>query len=219
MQVKSLHRLRRRLLCPVGSSLLLLLAVWVILAPAEAQLGNLIKLVYVHGALVIAGLAAFSLAGLLGLVALTTRKPAWFLGAEAAGQGALLVWIVYALSAMAVTKLAWGQLIAWNEPRVRVTALILVAAVVLELAIRLVSQRTFGAAVRVVMAVAPWLATRKAEVIRHPADPIGGSGSASIQAFFLLILLTVGLLVLDLLAWLWVGSELRQAGAGDEGKT
>lgn len=57
--------------------------------------------------------------------------------------------------------------------------------------------------------------TRQAEVIRHPIDPIGGSDSTSIQVFFLLIVLTVGALVLDLIAWLWLETELRaQDGDG-----
>ena len=204
-----LRRLRSRLLLPTGVLLLLLLAAWVVLAPAEARLGNLVKLVYVHGALVFAGLCAFSAAGLLGLVALVARRPAWYRGAEAAGWGALLVWILYAISAMAVTSLAWGQLIAWNEPRVRASVLILAAALVLELAIRLVGHRSFGAATRAVMGVVPWLVTSRAEAVRHPVDPIGGSTSPSIHVYFLLISLTVGCLVLDLLAWLWVERELQ----------
>jgi len=218
MRRERLHRLQSRLLLPAGVALLLLLIAWVVLAPAEAQLGNLIKLVYVHGALVFSGLLAFSVAGLLGLVALIVGRPAWYRGADAAGWGALLVWIVYALSAMAVTRLAWGQLVAWNEPRVRATALVLGAAVVLELAIRLVSQRALGASVRIVMGIASWLVTRQAEVIRHPVDPIGGSASTSIQVYFLLILLTLGGLVLDLLAWLWIESEIRHRHPGAEGQ-
>ena len=219
MRSEWLRWLRLRVLLPVSALSLCLLIVWVVLSPAEAQLGNLIKLVYVHGALVFAGLMAFSVAGALGMVALIVGRPAWYRGADAAGWGALLVWILYALSAMAVTRLAWGQLVAWNEPRVRATVLVLAAAVVIELAIRLVSHRTFGAAVRVVMGIAPWLATRQAVVIRHPVDPIGSSASGSIQAYFLLILLTVASLVLDLLAWLWVESELRQARACGKGQT
>ena len=113
-----------------------LLLVWVILAPAETRLGNMVKLIYVHGALVWVGLVTFSVAGGLGVVALvmqhllgwTDRARTWYHGTGAGGRAALIVWIAYALSAMIVTGLAWGQVIAWNEPRVRVTGLILVAA-------------------------------------------------------------------------------------------
>jgi hypothetical protein len=212
-----LRRLRARLLLPGGVALLVLLAVWVALAPAEAQLGNLIKPVYVHGALVLVGLLVFSLAGLFGLLALIARRGLWYRGAAAAGLGALGVWIVVALSAMAVTWLTWGQLIAWSEPRVRITALVLGAAVVVEVAIRLVDQKAFAAAVRVVMGIAPWVATQQAEVIRHPVNPIGGSGSTAIHVYYLLIVLTAAGLALDLVAWLWATRELREL-SGEAGQ-
>jgi hypothetical protein len=187
-----------------------LLAVCVILAPAEAQLGQLIKLVYVHGALVMVGLAAFSVAGGLGLVALVVRRRVWYNGTWAAGLAALIVWIIYILSSMAVTGLTWGQVIAWNEPRVRASALILVAAIVLAVVTRLVGLRDFTAMVNVVMGIVPWILVRRAEALRHPLDPIGSSQSASIQVFFVLIVLAVAGLALTLIAWLWLGAELGE---------
>jgi hypothetical protein len=202
----ALRRLKDRVLPLIAAGLLGLLVVGVVLAPAEARLGNLVKLVYVHGALVWAGLLTFSVAGALGLVALVVRRPVWYHGTRAAGATALVVWIVYAISAMVVTGLAWGQVVAWNEPRVQASGLILVAAVVLAVVVRLVNQRDFTALVNLVMGIVPWLVVRRAEVIRHPVDPIGGSGSAAIQGFYLLIVLAVAGLAATLVAWLWTGS-------------
>jgi hypothetical protein len=201
----------------LAALLAVLLLVWVILAPAETRLGNLVKLVYVHGALVWVGLVAFSVAGGLGLVALVMRyllawadrAKMWYRGTDAAGLAALIVWIAYALSAMIVTGLAWGQVIAWNEPRVRVTGLILVAALVLAIVTRLVDHDDFTAVVNVVMGIVPWVVVRQVEAIRHPVDPIGGSESAAIQVYYLLIVLTVGGLAAALVAWLWAGAELK----------
>jgi hypothetical protein len=197
----------------VAVVLLLLLVVWLVLAPAESRLGQVIKLVYIHGALVWAGLLTFSLAGALGLVALLFRYIAgmpgravvWYRGTAAAGWAALLIWGVYALSSMAVTGLTWGQWIAWGEPRVRATAAILVAAVVVYVVSRLVDQRDFTALANVAMGIVPWVLVNQAEAIRHPADPIGGSGSAAIQGFYLAIVLTVLALAITLVAWLWTG--------------
>lgn len=186
-----------------------LLVVWVVLSPAESRLGNLVKLVYVHGALVWTGLLAFAVAGLFGLAALVVRRPTWYRGTQAAGLAALVVWGLYVLSAMAVTSLTWGQLVAWNEPRVRATGLILVAAIVLFVVARLVDQADFTAAVNLVMGVVPWVVVRQADAIRHPVDPIGGSGSTAIQGFFWLIVVTVTLLAGTLIAWLWAGMEAK----------
>jgi hypothetical protein len=196
----------------VALGLVALLVVWVVLSPAESRLGNLVKLVYVHGALVWTGLLVFTGAGLLGFVALVVRRPTWYRGTQAAGLAALIVWGVYVASAMAVTGLTWGQLIAWNEPRVRATGLILLAAVVLFIVARLVDQADFTAAVNLVMGVVPWVLVRQADAIRHPVDPIGGSGSTTIQSFYLLIVVTVALLAGTLILWLWAGLELK-AGA------
>lgn len=208
----SLKKLRQRLPL-LALALAALLAIWVVLSPAESRLGNVVKLVYVHGALVWTGLLAFTVAGLLGLVALVVRRPTWYRSTQAAGLAALLVWGVYAVSAMAVTALTWGQLVAWNEPRVRATGFILLAAIVLFLVARLVDQADFTAAVNLLMGVVPWVLVRQADAIRHPVNPIGGSGSTTIQGFYLLIVVTVALLAATLILWLWTGMELK-AGTG-----
>ena len=210
----------RKYILGLAAGLLLLLVVGVMLAPAETRLGNVVKLVYVHGALVWSGLFTFSLAGVLGAVALVVqyafgapaRAAAWYRGTRAGGQAALIVWVIYALSSMLVTGLTWGQWIAWGEPRVRVTAMILAAAIVLALAVRLVDQPNLTALANVAMGIAPWVAVNHVEAIRHPVNPIGGSGSASMQGFYLLIVLTVAALALTLVAWLWIGQELHPQG-------
>ncbi|HSJ54669.1 MAG TPA: hypothetical protein VLC52_13095 [Anaerolineae bacterium] len=211
-----LKSLNRRLLPLLAGVLCLLLAVWVVAAPAESRLGSVVKLVYVHGALVWAGLLTFSLAGVLGLVALllrlagpsTGRSAPWLRGARAAGVAALVVWIVYVLSSMAVTGLTWGQWIAWGEPRVQATAAILAAALVLNVVVHLADHPDLTALAQVLMGIAPWVVVSRAQAIRHPVDPIGGSTSTSIQGFYLLIVVTVAALALTLVAWLWARAEL-----------
>jgi len=210
MTARELSTVKNRALPLVAAGFLGLLAACVILAPPEALLGHLIKLVYIHGALVMVGLATFSVAGALGLLAFVVRRRVWYNGTWAAGLAALIVWIVYILSSMAVTGLAWGQVIAWNEPRVRASALILLAAVVFAVVARLVGHRDFTALVNLVMGIVPWVLVRRAEAIRHPLDPIGGSQSVSIQLFFVLIVVAVAGLALTFLAWLWLGKELRE---------
>ena len=214
LTTRGLESVRNRVLPLVAAGFLGLLAACVILAPAEAQLGQLIKLVYVHGALVMVGLATFSVAGGLGLVALLAHRRAWYNATWAAGLAALIVWIVYILSSMAVTGLTWGQVIAWNEPRVRASALILLAAIVLAIVARLVGHRDFTALVNLVMGIVPWILVRRAEAIRHPLDPIGGSQSTSIQLFFVLIVVAVAGLALALIAWLWLGAMSRPPSPG-----
>jgi hypothetical protein len=223
-QARKLRLARTRALPVLALGLFVLLVVGVLLAPAETRLGSIVKLVYVHGALVWTGLLCFSMAGLLGLVAVIIhylvgsagRSAVWYRGTESTGLASLAVWVLYVISSMAVTGLTWGQLIAWNEPRVRATGLILVAAIVLFVVSRLVNHRDFTAGVNVLMGIVPWVMVRQADVIRHPENPIGGSESMAIQSFFLLIVLTVAGLAATWIAWLWIGAELRAiAGVGD----
>ncbi len=203
-----LEKLRDRILPAVIIALVLLLLVLLALSPADTRLGNIVKLAYLHGALNWAGLFTFSAAGVLGLVALVLRRPGWYRGTQAAGYAALIVWFVYIISSVLITGLTWGQWIAWNEPRVQATGLILLAAVVLAIVARLVDNRDFTAAVNLLMGIVPWIVIGQADAIRHPADPIGGSDSAAIQLFFqLIVLATVGLAV-SLIAWLWTTLEL-----------
>jgi len=219
-----LEVMRNRVLPLLAVALLVLLLAWVVLAPSESRLGGLIKLVFVHGAFVWSGLLAFTAAGVLGLVSLVVnhllaslvsgakqRAAAWYRGTEAAGLAALIIWVATVLSSMAVTGLTWGQLIAWNEPRVQATGLTLLAAIVLLIVVRLVANRDFTAIVSVLMGIVPWILVQRAGVIRHPVDPIGGSESAAIQHFYLLILLTIVGLALTLIAWLWAGAEIQAA--------
>jgi hypothetical protein len=201
-------------------SLLVLLVIWILLSPSDTRLGNLVKLVYVHGALVWTGLLTFSVAGLLGLAALVVRRPIWYRGAQSAGLAALIVWCVYVISAMAVTGLTWGQVVAWHEPRVQATGLILVAAVLLFGVTWLVKQRDFTALVNLIMGIVPWVVVQRAEVIRHPVDPIGGSESAAIQIYYWLIVFTVAGLAAILVAWLWTKAGQKHASASaDEERT
>ena len=205
-----LQRWRKRFLPLLAAAFGVLLLIGLVIVPPEAHLGHLIKLVFVHGALIWTGLLAFSLAGLLGLLALLIRRPCWYRGTRSAGLAALIIWIVYVISAMIVTKLTWGQWIAWNEPRVRTTGLILAAAVILWVVGRLVGQPVFTAVINLLMGIAPWIAVRRAGVIRHPVDPIGSSNSVAMQGAFLLIMLAVIGLAAVLVAWLWVGAEMDE---------
>jgi hypothetical protein len=206
----SIEKLENRIAPLLAAGLFCLLLVWVALSPAESRLGNVVKLVYVHGALVWVGLLTFTLAGALGLVGLILRRPVWYRATWAAGRAALIVWIIYAFSSMAVTDLTWGQIIAWSEPRVQASALILLAAVLLAVVAHVVDHPDFTAGVNLLMGAVIWVVVRQAEVIRHPVDPIGESGSAAIQWFYLLIVVTVAGLAATLVAWLWARATRKE---------
>ena len=151
----------------------LAVALWLI--PPEQTLGNVIKIIFLHGALV--RVALFAVAGVCSLGFLLTRRAAFFAWAMAAQQGAVLLWIVYALTSMVSTWLSWGQWIAWEEPRVRASVHVLWFSVACLLLVLWMGNRYFAALVNLLVTGVAWTLIRGAAIIRHPFDPIGASGS------------------------------------------
>lgn len=173
-------------------SLLLLTAaaVGLLLAlPPEQTLGAVIRVIFLHGALVQVGLLIFAAAGILALVYLWTRRSGvgdptvygWLVAAQRTG---LVIWVVYALSSMLSTYLAWGQWVAWDEPRVRASAGVLWFAVACWLLAWWVASPLFRALANIVLAGAAWWLIKGATIFRHPFDPIGESGSPTYRLIF-----------------------------------
>ncbi len=196
------QKVTRRRLVLAWSVLLGLAALLLWLLPAEKTLGSVIKLVVLHGALVQAGLFGFLAAGLLAAIYLLTRRQEAIAWCEAVQTTTLAVWAVYALSSMAVTYLAWGQLVAWDEPRVRASAYVLILAVAGLLLVRWVGDRVFTSLVNLAAAGAVFYLVKGANVVRHPLDPIGTSPSLLFRLIAPALLLIV-LGMAALLAWVW----------------
>ena len=196
------QRLTRRrtgvaLLALLGAAALLLYFL-----PVEKTLGNVIKVVLLHGALVQAGLFGFAAAGLLGVLYLLTRWEDAIAWCEAVQKTALAVWAAYAVSSMVATYLAWGQVIAWDEPRVRISAYVLILATACLLLVWWVRDRLFTALVNAVAAGAIYYLVKGTGVVRHPLDPIGTSPSATYRLAALALVFIV-LAMVALLAWAW----------------
>ncbi len=175
----------RRTTALIFVGLLILLGLLLALLPPEQILGDIVKAVFLHGALVQVGLAAFAAAGVLGAVYLVWRRESIYQWCFAAQQTAVILWVVYALSSMVTTYLAWGTPIAWDEPRVRASFHVLwFATACLALAFWL-SNRLFTAVINIVVAVMVWYLVKGAGLLRHPMDPIGTSSSTAYPLFFL----------------------------------
>ncbi len=177
-------------------------AVLLQLVPPEHTLGGVIRVIFVHGALVQVGLVAFAVAGVAAILTLLRRWPPATAWMTAWQQTALVIWIVYALSSMLSTYLAWGQWIAWDEPRVRASAYILGFALACWLVGQWVGSTVFTALVNVAVAVVAWTLIKGATIFRHPFNPIGDSGSGTYQLLFALLLLVILAAAVLIARWL-----------------
>lgn len=189
-----------------GTGLLILLLTLLVLAPAEQTLGQMVKLVYLHGALARTALLLFLLSLPINLFALARARGAAGAWGQSLVWAATALWLVHLLLSMITTRAAWGVYIAWFEPRTRFTFLLGAASVLILAAAYLVDDQRFTALAYAILAAAatalqPFLGT-----IQHPLNPIGASPSPAIRAFYAAILVVC--LALGALLTLWLRQRL-----------
>ena len=169
--------------------------------PSEKTLGPVVKTVFLHGALVQVGLLTFLAAGACGFVYLLRRRARAYAWCAALQKTAILVWIAYVASSMLATYQAWGQWIAWDEPRVRASYHVLWFSIVALLLARWVDDRRFTAGINIVVAAITWYLIKGSSLVRHPFDPIGESTSTIYRWFFIAMLAVVLLTAVQTARW------------------
>ncbi len=160
-------------------------------APAEQTLGNFVKLIYLHAALVFVSLVMYSGVGLLGLLYLVTSRDVFLKWALPAKQVALIFWFVYIVTSMISMKLIWGAVV-WAEPRfvLAVSAFVVLLGIYL-LSIAFETPRLVSV-LNLSMAAAIWILISRIPRILHPGSAIRSSPSLAIK----LSTLAVSLLLL-----------------------
>jgi hypothetical protein len=189
----------------LAAALLALLAALLILSPAEAQLGNLIKVIYLHGALARVGLYALMLAALPALAYLIRPQPALLRWSNAIQVAGMVVFVVHFALSVIPTHATWGVWIAFDEPRTRMTLQIVGVGLLVIVVRRLIDDHRFSAVANLLLGAAVLLLNLRTGVLRHPLNPIGESTSSAIQLYYAGILLTCAALT-GLLAW-WLSQR------------
>jgi len=169
-----------------------------IVMPSEQSLGNVIKLVFLHAAFVQVGLITFAVAAIWAISYLFKKNEKYYQFCLASQKTALVIWILYVFSSMLVTYWAWGKVIAWEEPRVQSSALILGLAVLLLFLVNWIKNQRFTAFANLMMAVFAWGLTKQAGIVQHPLNPIGESNSASLKVYLLIMMILVLLLAVQI---------------------
>jgi hypothetical protein len=172
------------------------------LLPPERTLGDVIKLVLLHGALVRAALIAFAVAGGLGLICLVSPNPTWPRWCLAVQGTALLLWLANLLSSSVATRLAWGEWIAWSEPRVWATIHVLWLTVACLLLVLWLNHRLFTGVTNLIVAGLTWGLIKGATLVRHPFDPLGASNSITYQAMYVAMVMVLLVLGWQCARWL-----------------
>ena len=171
---------------------LLIALLW--FSPAEQTLGQSIKLVYLHGALVRTAIILFVVSVPVNLVALVTKRGSWFAWGKALIFSAVVIWLLHTLFSMITTYATWGVFIAWFEPRTRFTFNLAAVSLIVVLVTQLVNNRIFSSVAFLLLAGLTLMLLPTLGFVQHPLDPIGLSTSGQIRVFYAGIsLITLGL--------------------------
>jgi hypothetical protein len=171
----------------------------VLMAPAEATIGNGIRIVYIHVALIWSGLLLLLLAGLLGLLVLLlgpSRPEAWMRVTARIGQAYFAAGVLTSLVAEIVN---WGG-IAWREPRTSANLNLLALAILVQVSTSWFARSRLRGGLNLFLGMAAAWTTLTTDVQLHPANAVGESTSSAIQLAFygltILLLLAATLLIL-----------------------
>ena len=185
-----MRKLIRRWRVPLLISLCLLAALLLWLSPGERTLGQVVKLVYLHGALVRTAVTLFAVSLPVNVVALINRQENWLAWGKALSWAAIGIWLAHTLASMITTYAAWGVFIAWEEPLTRFTFNLAGVGLVVLVVTQLVANPRFSALVFLLLAGVVLLLLPRLGIIQHPLDPIGTSTSVTIRIFYAAILVT-----------------------------
>ena len=170
----------------------IVIALLTLFGPEERSLGANVRIVYLHGAWVLAAEVAFIAAALAGLLGLILRKEIFHAWSAALGRTGIVFWLTYLPLSFFAMQANWNGLFL-AEPRFRIAIIFAVTGVLLQLGLLLfnISWLTSFANILYIITLRVVFATAQ-NVMHPPPSPIFNSGSWNIILFF------VGL---NILAW------------------
>ncbi len=165
----------------------LVIAVLALFGPEEQSLGSNVKIVYLHGAWVLAAELAFAAAALVGLLGLVLRRNGFHRWSAALGRTGIVFWLTYLPLSLWAMQANWNGLFL-AEPRFRLALIFAVTGALLQIGLWLIhvdwltslANLVFFVALRVVFSTA-------SNVMHPPPSPIFNSGLWNIIIFFVLL--------------------------------
>ena len=182
-------------------SLVLLAGLLIWFAPDERTLGSGIKVVYLHVALIWAGMTGIVIVGIVGLVSLFKPRAQLLSWSQDLGWITLGFFLAGIGLSMVAAIVNWGG-IFWQEPRMVAMLQVVAVALIIQIVNSWLSQLRFMGLLYVGLAGFLIWSVRNTALILHPRNPIGTSSSFAIQAtFFGLFGLTFLLMIWLLVRW------------------
>jgi len=155
------------------------------LGPEEKSLGSNVRIVYLHGAWVLAAEVAFLAAALAGLLGLVLRREIFHAWSAALGRTGIVFWLTYLPLSLFAMQANWNGLFL-AEPRFRLAIIFAVTGVLLQLGLWLFNIPWLTSFANILYIVTLRLVFATAQNIMHPPpSPIFNSGNYVIIGFFI----------------------------------
>lgn len=180
---------------------IIVIALLALFGPEEESLGSNVRIVYLHGAWVLAAELAFLAAGLAGLLALVTKRDLFHNWSAALGRTGIVFWVSYLPLSL------WAMQANWNglflvEPRFRLALIFAVTGVLLQIGLWLINMNWVTSLANVVYIVILRAIFTTAENVMHPPpSPIFNSGNYAIIGFFIALILLAFLAAYFMTRW------------------
>jgi hypothetical protein len=172
----------------------IVIALLALFGPEEQSLGSNVRIVYLHGAWVLAAELAFVAAGAAGLIALITKREAFHHWSAALGRTGAFFWVTYLPLSLWAMQTNWNGLFL-SEPRFRLALIFAVTGILLQVGLWLINMNWITSVANIVFIVVLRVIFATADNVMHPPpSPIFNSGNFAIIGFF------VSLIALTLLA-------------------
>jgi hypothetical protein len=166
-----------------------LIALLALFGPEEQSLGSNVRIVYLHGAWVLAAELAFLAAGLAGLIALVSKRDVLHNWSAALGRTGIVFWVTYLPLSL------WAMQANWNglflvEPRFRLALIFAVTGVLLQIGLWLINTNWITSLANLIYIIILRVIFATADNVMHPPpSPIFNSGNYAIIGFFVAMIL------------------------------
>jgi len=170
----------------------IVVALLTLFGPEEKSLGSNVRIVYLHGAWVLAAEVAFIAAALAGLLGLLLRKDIFHAWSAALGRTGITFWLTYLPLSLIAMKANWNGLFL-AEPRFRIAMIFAVTGVLLQIGLWLFNIFWLTSFANILYIIALRVVFATAQNVMHPPpSPIFSSGLWNVIIFFV---------ALNMLAW------------------
>src|SRR5512138_2307199 len=167
----------------------ILIALLAFLGPEEKSLGSNVRIVYLHGAWVLAAEVAFFAAAVAGAIGLITKRVAFHRWSAALGRTGIFFWLTYLPLSLWAMESNWNGLFL-SEPRFRLAMIFAVTGVLLQLGLWMININWITSLANIIYVIVLRVTFSSASNIMHPPpSPIFNSGNYLIIGFFLAMII------------------------------